>query len=408
MDLPPIEDGELRIQGAHIVDHGPSASGSVAIDLGNVAILPALVNAHTHLEFSQLDKPLGSPGMAFHDWINVVLAYREANPFRAAKAIRVGLDESLRAGSVALGEIATGSPAEDMYGLSDMHTVSFTELIGLSKIRVEQQFEMIRQLETSSRHLFPSTEYGLSPHAPYTAHYDLVDHVSRLSTVKHFPMAIHLAETREEIQLLKDQNGPLRELLVNHDVWEPTAFRLGTRPLDYLQLLSCAHRSLIIHGNYLDEEEIQYIGDNRRHMSVVYCPRTHAYFGHSRYPLSQMLDAGVNVALGTDSRASNPDLDLLSEMRYLVHEFPDLSSHAILRMGTINGALALGLDNVLGTLTPGKKASFIAVRLAENDQPDTGCLVLDNDSSIELVVVNGRLRWSTQTMRAAVQSLLDA
>ena len=90
--------------------------------------------------------------------------------------------------------------------------------------------------------------------------------------------------------------------------------------MDYLQLLDRAHRSLIIHGNFLDQEEIHFIGSRRRRMSVVICPRTHAYFRHPSYPLRQMLDAEVNIALGTDSRASNPDLSVLSEMRYLARE----------------------------------------------------------------------------------------
>src|SRR5205823_10181172 len=115
------------------------------------------------------------------------------------------------------------------------------------------------------------------------------------------------------------------------------------RPLDYLQTLATAHRALVIHGNYLAADEIQLLAAHRDCMSVVYCPRTHAYFGHEHYPLSQMLAAGVRVAVGTDSRASNPDLRLLAELRYIARHHPAIPRDVILRQGTLAGAEALGI-----------------------------------------------------------------
>jgi cytosine/adenosine deaminase-related metal-dependent hydrolase len=139
-----------------------------------------------------------------------------------------------------------------------------------------------------------------------------------------------------------------------------------------LRSLAAAHRTLVIHGNYLDEEEIAFLAAHREKLSVVYCPRTHDYFEHEPYPLAKMLAAGVRVALGTDSRASSPDLDLLAEMRHVAahHQLPPAE---VLRLGTLAGAEALGLDHAAGSLRRGKQAAFCVVELPPGeDKPRNG------------------------------------
>src|SRR6185295_17366822 len=117
-----------------------------------------------------------------------------------------------------------------------------------------------------------------------------------------------------------------KTLLEERSMWDEGAIPLNSRQLDYLRMLAEAPSSLIIHGNYLDQEELEFIGAHRSRMSLVYCPRTHAYFFHSAYPLGQALSAGVRVALGTDSRASNPDLSLLGEMRHIARAHPPIAA----------------------------------------------------------------------------------
>ncbi len=122
---------------------------------------------------------------------------------------------------------------------------------------------------------------------------------------------------------------------------------------------------MVVHGNYLDDEEIHFVGRQRGRMAVVYCPRTHAWFGLARYPLEKLLAAGANVGLGTNSRASSPDLSLLAEMREVARTFPALGRATILEMGTLGSARALGLDAQVGTLEPGKRANLAVHRLAQ-------------------------------------------
>jgi cytosine/adenosine deaminase-related metal-dependent hydrolase len=148
-------------------------------------------------------------------------------------------------------------------------------------------------------------------------------------------------------------------------MWDAAAIPRGSRPLDYLGMLAEAPRALVIHGNFLDSEERSYLAANADRMSLVCCPRTHSYFGHPPYPLPQLLRGGVRVALGTDSRASNPDLDLLAEMRCVAQTFPTIDPRSILRMGTLAGAEALGRAADVGSITAGKLANLVAVPLAD-------------------------------------------
>jgi cytosine/adenosine deaminase-related metal-dependent hydrolase len=230
----------------------------------------------------------------------------------------------------------------------------------------------------------------LSPHAPYTVHPELLAGCAELAQRFGVPLAMHLAESREELELLQSQSGGFRDLLNELNVWSSEAFRSGGRVLDYLRPLSAAPRALVIHGNYLDREEIAFLAGHARRMSVVYCPRTHDYFRHEPYPLSQMLAGGVALALGTDSRASNPDLSLFEEMRFVARRHPALAPKQVLDLGTIGGARALGIEGETGSLTPGKRADLAIVALPEEDAADPHELLFADRSKVVRTWLCGR------------------
>jgi cytosine/adenosine deaminase-related metal-dependent hydrolase len=188
---------------------------------------------------------------------------------------------------------------------------------------------------------------------------------------------MHLAESREELELLARGTGPFRQLLNELGVWSPDVFAAGARPLDYLRVMEQAPRALVIHGNYLDGEETDFLAARAAKLSVVFCPRTHAFFGHDRYPLARMLARGVNVALGTDSRASNPDLSLLSEMRYCAASHAEVPPAKILELATLRGARALGTSGDTGSLAAGKLANLTAVALPDHEAADPHDLIFD-------------------------------
>jgi cytosine/adenosine deaminase-related metal-dependent hydrolase len=203
-----------------------------------------------------------------------------------------------------------------------------------------------------------------------------------LAAAEGAPLAFHLAESREEIELLRSGSGPLRQFLDSLAAWQPGALRPGTRPLDSLRLLAAAPRALVIHGNYLDDEELAFLAERAARMTVVYCPRTHAWFDHPRYPLEKMLSAGVAVALGTDSRASAPDLSLLAELRTVAARHPAVQPAVVLQLGTSRAATALGWQEDMGSLEAGKLANLTVVGLPDRDAADPHQLLFDSDRPV--------------------------
>jgi len=381
----PIADGLLSIAGGRIVavgrQPGGAPGGSPVEDLGNVAVLPGLVNAHTHLEFSDLSEPLGTPGMGFVDWIRRIIGLFRQQRSTSRGPIARGLQECIRSGTTTLGEIAQPGWPADLFQAAALEATVFLELIAPTPERVGPL------LELAPKHLRaadPSGPWrpGLSPHAPYSVLPQLLTVAVSLSATGRVPVAFHLAESREELQLLRSGSGPFRDYSDELGTCYPDLFGRGTRPLDYLHTLAAAARALIIHGNYLDDEEIAFLAGQAERMSVVYCPRTHAYFGHDAYPLQQMLAAGVTVALGTDSRASAPDLSLLAEIRFVADRYPTLARDVVLRLGTINGARALGRDQEIGSLEPGKYANLAVVALPDRDAADPHELLFESDQPV--------------------------
>lgn len=389
---PPIRDGIVAIADSRIVDVGADRGDDRRTDLGDVAILPGLVNAHTHLEFSDLDVPLGQPGMPFTEWIAAVVQHRRQHaaedPQRAVAAIRQGIAESLQLGVTTLGEIATGPWPGDQVSGQPIGGVVFRELLGLPSDRIAGQIDLA-QAHLKPGLLGEAWRAGFSPHSPYSVHPELLGRAVDLARHADIPLAMHLAETREELQLLASHDGPFVPLLRQLGVWEPDTLPIGRRPMDYLRVLAQAPRVLVIHGNYLADDETRFLGDHADRLSVVYCPRTHRYFRHEPYPLARMISAGVRIALGTDSRSSSPDLSLLAEMRQVAADHAEIAPDKILRMATIEGARALGCDSNTGTLVAGGPADLIVVGLPAG-QRDPYSWLFDASTRVLATVCRGK------------------
>ncbi len=379
---PPIEDGAVILDGERIFAVGRAKdviTPSIAIEeLGNVAIVPGLVNAHTHLEFSDLAQPLGRPGMEFSQWIRAVIARRQSiapEQLQAKKreAITSGLRQSLQAGTTLLGEIATFPPLVEAYEKSPLQGVLLLESLGYSDERVAEA--LTRSVDFIRGQRWPAAwQRGISPHAPYSTNWQIV----AAAAGGAWPVAMHLAESRAELELLNSHRGPFRDMLDSIGLWRDEALPKTTGVMWYLEQLARAPRALVVHGNYLTDEEIAFIAARRAALSVVYCPRTHAYFQHDAYPLAKMLSAGVNVAIGTDSRASNPDLSLLAELRHVARHH-SLAGEDVLRLGTLSGAQSLGFAHEVGTLEMRKRADLAVIALDDRSPSDPHELLLDSD-----------------------------
>ena len=386
VDRPPIPGGVVTVADGRIVAVGEKNADQSPRDLGDVALLPGLINAHTHLEFSLLEQPLGQRGMSFPDWIATIVQHRreqnkqlfnETDGFQRfrRRAAQAGLAESRAAGVAALGDIATLGWPRECFPAAGINSTIFLELIGLEATRLDSLMASARSFVQDLQDAAGDVRPGLSPHAPYTASPQLIQNICEFSAAERFPVAMHLAESRDELELLENHSGRLVEVLCSLSAWHPEAIPLASKPLHYLQHLAAAHRALVIHGNYLTPDEIEFIAAHRDPLSVVYCPRTHSFFKHDPYPLASLLAAGVRVAVGTDSRASNPDLRMWEELRHVAAKHPDVSPDAILKLGTLAAAEALGIERDYGSITPGKRASFALVPLNKLTQEPLASLL---------------------------------
>jgi cytosine/adenosine deaminase-related metal-dependent hydrolase len=384
---PPLENGLVEITAGRIsAIH--DLPGPSTVDLGNVAIIPGLVNAHTHLELSDIATPV-HPARPFTAWLKAVMAHRrsrsgesapDASPPGNASHLPViarGLQETIRLGTTTVGDIAGIGWDSAEIPAPGPRVVAFLELLGLAPDRATGQLERARL------HLADGTRAirGLSPHAPYSVHPDLFRSIVDLAVKSRAPVAMHLAETETELELLAHGTGEFRQFLEELGVWRADVIPHGTRPLDYLRELARVENALAIHGNYFTEEEIDFLAVHPN-ISVVYCPRTHAFFEHQRHPCSRLLAQEVNVALGTDSRASNPDLGLWNELLFLRGLDPAFDPSRLLRLGTWNGACALGLEAETGSLAVGKSADLAIIELAPGDSTDPDALLFRPENRI--------------------------
>ncbi|QDT91344.1 amidohydrolase family protein [Gimesia algae] len=388
---PPLERAVVEIEDSRIaaVYQGTHPQ---AVDLGNTALIPGLVNAHTHLEFSQLEAPLG-PTRPFTEWIRSIMQSRFNCSIPASQRIQQGIEESLTSGTTCLGEIATSSESLQLLSADDRKpsAVVFRECLGFTPDRIQDQQQIAAeylQLGTDLE-LGDAVGLGLSPHAPYSVNPDLYLNLVQQARDQGVPTAVHLAETEDELEFLSQKSGPFVDLLSELGLWDPQILRDGMRLYDYLVPLAELTSALAVHGNYFGDAEMEFLKQAPQ-ISVVYCPRTHHYFGHRPHPWYRLISQGINVALGTDSRASNPDLSLWKELQFLRDTFPEVSTGLILECGTLAGARALELSDELGSLAVGKRADLALIQLPEYSAPDSGSdLLLDSRAYVSRVMLNG-------------------
>lgn len=357
---PPLANHVLRWADGVIVGLEPDHGQQVEYAFPDAAVLPGLVNAHVHLDLTHLaDRCPPTPD--FTAWLRMVIqGRRSSTQEETARGIQQGIAAALASGVTLLGDIDGGGYSERWLANQPLEAVVFKEMLGLAQARAAAV-----QAETESwlsQPCPPNVGRGLSPHAPYSVHRDLWSWVAQRTE----PVATHLAETREEGELLRDHAGPFVPFLRELGVWEDNALL----PDLMLLLRTAARPWLIAHANYWSADDLAVLA--RHH--VVYCPRTHAAFGHEPHPFAAMLLTGVNVALGTDSQASNPDLDLWQEVRFLWSRWPAaLPPHELLAMATRRGALALG-HPLRGILAPGSPADFIVMPLTAVEADPFACL----------------------------------
>jgi cytosine/adenosine deaminase-related metal-dependent hydrolase len=363
VDGAPLPHGIVTIDGNHIASVEPHSKRRADVDLGNVAVVPGFVNAHTHLDLTGL-RGKCPPTPDFTHVLRGVIAHRRGQTQEQTNAdIGVGVRESIEAGTTLLGDIAAFGHSWHFLARAPLRACVFYEVVGLPKERADaawQNFCLWREVVGGS----PTWRPGVSPHAPYSVHRSLF----APAVWQNAAVTIHLAETRAELELLAQHRGPFLAFLQELGVW--AAEGLAESPEQILEWTRGPNPVLYAHCNYLRAD-----APVPPNAAIVYCPRTHAAFGHAPHPFREFLQRGVRVALGTDSLASNPDLDVLAEARFLHQKYPDFDGPTLLRMATLSGAEALGWADETGSLTPGKSADLAVVPLPDEEAADPHLLL---------------------------------
>ncbi len=395
----PFEDGALLLRGDTIIEVGnkselikkfPSAE---VIDLGFTAILPGLINSHVHLELTNLGPRRGVARVSFAFWLlGLVVGTRIRTERYFMESIKRGLKLLKESGTTTAGHIATfiRNPAQ-LFGEAGIRGVIFLEAIGLKKRDTARIAATLRNEITQ----FENSELvtpAISPHAPYSVSEDLFRKISEISKAEKFPISIHVAESIDEVKLIKSNKGKFKKILyplLGLKRYAPAG--RGRTPLQYLYELGVIDENTsAVHCVHLHEDDIKILSESKA--SVIHCPRSNYYLNVGKAPLKQLYEAKINLCLATDGLVSNSTLSLWDEARFLKKQNPWLDSESILRMMTVNPARALRMDGRIGTLSPGKSADFIAVDLRGYDGGNIYDFLISNTSSerIKGVWVGGK------------------
>ncbi|MBM3860413.1 MAG: amidohydrolase family protein [Verrucomicrobia bacterium] len=329
MDAPPIRDGNVLVEGERIV--AVSSSGAIPdVDLGEAVLFPGLINAHCHLDYTDMLGLVPWRG-DFRDWILQITALKKQwTEDRYLASINHGLAELARTGTTSVVNIECYPKLVARLAPTPLRVWWCVELLDLTWSEDSR-----RMVEHADRWLKTQPRGGLAPHAPYTTSAPLYRLAARTAREHGWLLTTHLAETRGENEM----------------------FRLQGDPVSLAELGVLGTNCVAAHGNHLSDAEAESLA--RAGGSVVHCPRAHRFFGRGEAPWGLWRRAGLNSCLGTDSLASNESLDLRAEMR-TVTQFP---ARDVLAMATVNAAKALNCEGKLGKIAVGSWADLAAVPL---------------------------------------------
>lgn len=357
-----VVDRRLQVHRDGTVDTGKEPSPSLTptierrtsnfpqtVDLGDSILLPGLVNAHCHLDYTDMCGKI-PPSQNFADWINEInrrkRSWTEAD---FSRSIVRGLAQALSYGTTTMANWVCSPP-----------TVAALPAGPPISMRIEWLWEQIALRDVANPKLWdewhsqiagrsPLWRAGLAPHAPYSCRAEVIRAAAEWSAGWQRPWSIHVAESAEEFAMFHESKGPLFELF--HSLGRSMDDCGKTTPFGAIWQI--VHESetpvLLIHANHLDAADFALLSADvarpaSRLVSVVHCPRSHAYFGREKFPLQKFSALGVNVCLGTDSLASNRDLSMFAEMGCLVESQPQLRPQEIVSMATLSGARSLGME----------------------------------------------------------------
>lgn len=368
----PLEDGAVLVRGSKIKAVGQwrtirrnAPAHARYIDLGDVILLPGLVDAHAHLDYTDMAGQLVAT-KSFTDWIKLITEAKSGWTIQEyAISWRNGAKMLLESGVTTVADVeAVPQLLPSAWLDTPLRVISFLELTGVRSRTAPEDIVNEAEELTAALSSGPGIP-GLAPHAPYSTVPALLRLISETARKRRLLVTIHLAESTEEFEMFKHARGPMFEWLRRNQ--RDMSDCGNITPVEHLERTGLLARNLLaIHANCLEPHDIDLLAQKR--VAVVHCPRSHTYFNHPPFPLRTLLRAGVTVCLGTDSlatvkakRGGSVRLDMFAEMREFARKFPDTSPVEILKMCTQNTATALGLPGCIGCIAPGAMADMIAL-----------------------------------------------
>ena len=361
----PIDDGWVDVSDGRIVAVGSGrgdGSGEER-DLGHVALMPGLVNAHTHLELSYAAGAV-PPAPRFTDWIRQVMALRRAHADPCAAPIVAAARDSIAAlhaaGAAAVGDISNTLITVPLLNDGRLTAAVFFEVLRFrgaeTRAVIDDAMDRLRRVTPG-----PHVRVWPAPHAPYSVSPQLFGALRAwLDADASARTSVHLAESPQETELLTSGEGPFRDLLQDLSAWDADWSPPGCGPLEYLARLGfLTRRTLVVHAVQLQRADLDRLA--RAGATLVTCPRSNRHVGVGDPPIAGFYEAGVSVAIGTDSLASAPDLNVFGELARMRALAPEVPAERLLASATLAGARALGCDAWLGSIEAGKDAALIAV-----------------------------------------------
>ena len=386
----PIEDGAVAINGKHITGLGRFADvkathGGDVLDLGELVVLPGLINGHCHLDYtSQRDQI--PPQHTFTDWIRAINARKATlSEEDYVASIEAGLAEVRRFGTTTVLNLEAFPTLLPRISQPAIRVWWCAEMIDIrEEVPVHQLVEQLHEWFDSHSEWLGG--FGLAPHALFTASPQLFSDSSELARRYHVPVATHLAESNEEMLMFRQATGPLFGFLKSIGrqlddcgAQTPLSLLLRNQAVD--------ERWIITHLNELGEEDFDLLTRVKK-FHVAHCPRSHTFFGHSHFKLRKLQSLGFNVCLGTDSLASNSSLNLFAEMRELIRKEPGISPREVLAMITTNAAEAIGQGDSLGKISPGLFADLIGIPCGQTGD-DLFEEIAQFEGTVPWMMVNG-------------------
>jgi cytosine/adenosine deaminase-related metal-dependent hydrolase len=396
IDGAPIENGAVAISGERIVDVGKfpevsrRCSGHEIIDLGEQVLLPGLINAHCHLDYTCLRGKIPRQN-SFTDWIRAVNAEKsKLSPQDYVTSINEGFAEAKRFGTTTIANLTAFPELIRQLLDAPIRTWWFAELIDVRSPNWTNEL-----VDSAIESLKSAQNYGLAPHALFTASKNLYRRCEEAPA--NVLLTTHLAESQEEMEMFREGSGPLYEFLkrigrdmsdCGHETALERFFKVRASSTPKAFGARSDNDWLVAHLNELTESDFELLEKMDAKFHVVHSPRSHEYFGHSPFQSERLRRLGFNICLGTDSLASNESLSLFAEMRAFQRSKPEISPEEIFEMVTVNPASALGQQNMLGRIRPGFRADLIAIPSSEDR--DLFGEIVAFDREVDSIMVNGR------------------